>query len=145
MRCLELRRRQSSDKSQLFWVPAKFRHREPAIFRQIFFGQSNFRQEPYIKQRKKKKTSFSFSHDIEKRVCQDTLLVLLVFLSTQFLLFRFRNKRNLEIHVDSYNKIKRSRVSRSILENDNDQIHYRNNNVKNKNNVLFCCFAPLKV
>ena len=26
-----------------------------------------------------------------------------------------------------------------------DQIHYRNNNVKNKNNVLFCCFAPLKV
>ena len=39
------RRRQSSDKQQFSGIPAKFRHRDKAIFRQISSVQSIFRQE----------------------------------------------------------------------------------------------------
>ncbi len=38
------RRRQNSDRFQLFWLPAEFRHRDPAIFRQISLVPSYFRQ-----------------------------------------------------------------------------------------------------
>ena len=50
-----LRRRQSSDRL-LFWRdPAKFRHRHPAIFRQISLGQSNFRQRHIDKRGERKR------------------------------------------------------------------------------------------
>ena len=40
-----LRRKQNSDRFNLFWVAAKFRHRDLAIFRQISLVPSIFRQE----------------------------------------------------------------------------------------------------
>ncbi len=57
------------------------------------------------------------------RVClRDTLLALLVFHSPHFLdsgmYAVYKSERNLEIHVDSYNKIGRSRVTPSSLQND---------------------------